>query len=196
MYRTTGYLWMISLDTNLITPELLSFYSKKHAAGPYGTSAAGAVGASALTAIKGQRLKTLLDYGAGNRSLERLLKQHRPDIKVTSYDPAIPEIAKKPAGPFDMVTCIDCLEHIEPALVDNVLDDIFQLATSRVFLHIACRPAKVIMPDGRNAHLIIESPDWWVEKVGARGTIVARFDKPPNNAAHRWHSVDLTLDKK
>ena len=30
---------------------------------------------------------------------------------------------------------------------------------------IACHPAKRGMSDGRNAHLIIENPDWWRSKL-------------------------------
>jgi hypothetical protein len=26
---------------------------------------------------------------------------------------------------------------------------------------ISCAPAKLILPDGRNAHLIQEGPEWW-----------------------------------
>ena len=30
---------------------------------------------------------------------------------------------------------------------------------------IACHPAKKCLSDGRNAHLIIESPTWWRSKL-------------------------------
>jgi hypothetical protein len=33
------------------------------------------------------------------------------------------------------------------------------------WFRIACYPAKKHLPDGRNAHLIIESPDWWRTKI-------------------------------
>ena len=29
---------------------------------------------------------------------------------------------------------------------------------------ISCAPAKLILPDGRNAHLIQQEPDWWKQK--------------------------------
>jgi len=38
--------------------------------------------------------------------------------------------------------------------------------TTRYQYHlIACHPAKKTLSDGRNAHLIIEKPDWWKSKL-------------------------------
>jgi hypothetical protein len=33
------------------------------------------------------------------------------------------------------------------------------------FLIIACYPAKKILEDGRNAHLIVENCAWWMDKI-------------------------------
>jgi len=62
--------------------------------------------------------KTILDYGAGKRTLENSLLNRKLTIK--SYDPCIPEIAGRP-DKADIVVCTDVLEHIEPDLIDNVL---------------------------------------------------------------------------
>jgi hypothetical protein len=35
---------------------------------------------------------------------------------------------------------------------------------------IACFKSKKSLPDGRNAHLIIETPDWWQEHMYAKST--------------------------
>jgi hypothetical protein len=72
--------------------------------------------------------------------------------------------------PSDILVCTDVLEHIEPTLLDNVLDHIERLTREVALLVISCRPANAVLPDGRNAHLIIETPDWWLEKLLARGT--------------------------
>ena len=45
---------------------------------------------------------------------------------------------------------------------DNLIDDYF---TKSAWLIIACYPAKKILPDGRNAHLIVENPTWWLDKI-------------------------------
>ena len=106
----------------------------------------------------------LLDYGAGKGRLGIALKQYiaRP-LPIHHYDPAIPAWSAPPQ-PCGFVACIDVLEHIEPALLDNVLDDLHRVtANVGVFtVHIG-RAAKVL-PDGRNAHLIQQPPAWWLPK--------------------------------
>jgi hypothetical protein len=34
---------------------------------------------------------------------------------------------------------------------------------------MACRPSNKTLPDGRNAHQIIESPEWWIGQFLDRG---------------------------
>ncbi|MDP2707039.1 MAG: hypothetical protein Q8O70_05995 [Burkholderiales bacterium] len=106
----------------------------------------------------------LLDYGAGKGRLGVALKQYiaRPLI-IHHYDPAIPAWSAPPQ-PCGFVACIDVLEHIEPALLDNVLDDLQRVtADVGVFTVHTGRAAKVL-PDGRNAHLIQQPPAWWLPK--------------------------------
>jgi hypothetical protein len=64
-----------------------------------------------------------------------------------------------------MVACIDVLEHIEPDLIDNVLDDLQRLTQEIGFYSISTEPAEKTLPDGRNAHLILQSPHWWLNKI-------------------------------
>jgi hypothetical protein len=67
-----------------------------------------------------------------------------------------------------MVVCTDVLEHIEPEHLDAVLRHVCSLAKKAVFLQIATRPAKKCLPDGRNAHLTVQSAEWWLAKIPAR----------------------------
>ena len=62
------------------------------------------------------------------------------------------------------------LEHIEPELIDNVLDDLKRLTIGLGIFSVHTGPALKILADGRNAHLIQEQPEWWREKF------LARFD--------------------
>ena len=41
----------------------------------------------------------------------------------------------------------------------------FNIATKYQYHLIACHPAKKKLRDGRNAHLIIEQPNWWRNKL-------------------------------
>jgi hypothetical protein len=112
--------------------------------------------------------RNLLDYGAGKGRLGAELKKLlKTPVTVVLYDPAIPEIASPPA-PCDLVACIDVLEHIEPDCLDAVLDDLRRVTARVGFYTIATGPALKTLPDGRNAHLIQEGPEWWMPKLFQR----------------------------
>lgn len=103
---------------------------------------------------------SILDYGCGKQTLANAL----PQLTITGYDPCIPGLDSLPE-PHDLVVCTDVLEHIEPDLLEGVLQHLHDLTRKVIFLTIATRPAKKTLPDGRNAHLIIEDYRWWLDKV-------------------------------
>lgn len=105
----------------------------------------------------------ILDYGCGRRTLEEAL-----GIPIQNYDPCIPGL-DTPPEPADIVVCSDVLEHIEPDCLDAVLADIYRLTRKVAYLMIANRPALKALPDGRNAHLIQEGPEWWLPKIWQTG---------------------------
>lgn len=104
--------------------------------------------------------KSILDYGCGKATLSMAM----PGWDVRNYDPAIPEYNSSPI-PADLVVCLDVLEHVEPDCLDAVLDHVRGLMKSLGLFVIATRPARKRLPDGRNAHLIVESADWWRSKI-------------------------------
>lgn len=105
----------------------------------------------------------ILDFGCGKCTLSNTL----PHRKFTNYDPAIEGLDDYPE-PHDFVTATDVLEHIEPELLDNVLDELQRLTKKVLFVTVATRPAAKTLPDGRNAHLIVQPAEWWLEKLMAR----------------------------
>ena len=105
----------------------------------------------------------LLDYGCGaNTSLAKGLKADHK-LKYQAYDPGVPRFSREPV-PAQMVACCDVLEHVEPDKLDAVLDHIASLADGVVFLSVCTAAALKFLPDGRNAHLIIEPMLWWLPK--------------------------------
>lgn len=108
--------------------------------------------------MREQHCETLLDYGCGKGSLVQQIPG------AVGYDPALPEFSERP-DPADLVVCTDVLEHIEPDLLDNVLTDLRTLSKRCVYIIVSCRPAAKTLPDGRNAHLIVESQSWWMAKL-------------------------------
>ncbi len=106
----------------------------------------------------------LLDYGAGKGRLGIALKQYvKHPLAIRHYDPAIPEWSARPE-PCSFVVCIDVLEHIEPALLDNVLDDLQRVTAGVGVFTVHTGPAVKVLSDGRNAHLIQQQPAWWLPK--------------------------------
>jgi hypothetical protein len=115
--------------------------------------------------------KTILDYGCGTNTLAGAMAPRR----VSGYDPGIPERAMMPK-PCELVVCTDVLEHIEPDKLDAVLDHIFNLTGKAAYFVISTRPAKAILPDGRNAHICLHDPEWWLAKLVAVGWVIARSE--------------------
>jgi hypothetical protein len=144
---------------------------KLHARERWGAD--GAKHADAVDAIAAEMTAvTVLDYGCGENRLAEALKDRR---RVSGYDPGIPMRNKMPK-PCDLVVCTDVLEHVEPEKLDAVLDHIYRLSARKAYLVIATRPANAILPDGRNAHLIVEQAPWWLGKLEKLGWRIERSE--------------------
>lgn len=116
----------------------------------------------------------LLDYGSGRGNLAQSIKPNRP-LTIYEYEPAHDDEAPDPS---DLVCCIDVLEHVEPELLDNVLDDLKRVTKRVGFFSVHIFPAVKVLPDGRNAHLIQENYKWWLPKIETRFKIKQFSHKP------------------
>jgi len=67
-----------------------------------------------------------------------------------------------PYQPADIVTCFDVLEHIEPDNLISVLTDIRKHTKKFFFCIIDLLPARKNLNDGRNAHIMLAPPGWWL----------------------------------
>jgi hypothetical protein len=149
-------------DTVLISEAYRDQNRRLHDSNPhYGTSGA-RMAELVRHHMKLLDSRSVLDYGCGKRTLEKAL-----GLPIANYDPCIPGLDRRPA-PCDIVVCSDVLEHIEPEFLDSVLDDLKRV-TLKVGMFTACtEPAMKHLPDGRNAHLIVQGQDWWVPRIRAR----------------------------
>jgi hypothetical protein len=116
--------------------------------------------------IAERRPVSILDYGAGKGCLGRSLGTALDGRVFVEYDPGVKEIAKRPRGKFDMVCCIDVLEHIEPECLGEVLASLRELTAGFAFLTIHTGPSGKFLSDGRNSHLIQRPVGWWLEQLG------------------------------
>ena len=94
-------------------------------------------------------ITSLLDYGAGKCRLKDSMKSK---VTYTPYEPSNPLWSQTPE-PNEFVTCIDVLEHIEPELLDNVLDDLKRVVD-------------------KYGLFTIHTLEWWNKHLSTRFTIV------------------------
>jgi len=126
--------------------------------------------------IEKNNIKAMLDYGCGKgfyydnpfNSNGLNIKPLRDywNIEIDLYDPCYEKYSilddKKR---FDLTICIDVLEHIPTSDIDWVLQEIIGKAKKYVFINIACHPAIALLPNKENAHININTPQWWHQKI-------------------------------
>jgi hypothetical protein len=162
----------IKVRPPLISPEYADLQRQLHASEPtYGCSGQ-MWGRYVERLIETEKFKTVLDYGCGKGTLAEVL----PNYKVAEYDPNIDGKNDRPQ-PAELVVCTDVLEHIEPDLIDNVLADLRSLTQKKLFFNIATRPAKKVLADGRNAHILLQPAEWWYDKLKDHFTVTFWEDR-------------------
>jgi len=148
--------------------------------------------------IKEFDVKSILDYGCGKAEFQKYIFEK--NLKITNFDPAYEEFSKKPVGFFDLVLCIDVMEHIEESKVEEVFADIFSYS-NKVFLTISCYPAIQTLPNGKNAHYTIKEPNWWENKLKPyenKYTVIFQV-KPERsklqNLPEEWKPNKITIER-
>lgn len=153
------------MQPNLISDEYREEQQQLHKNPNYGVASV-SFAPFVTNLINTLEIDEMLDYGAGKARLAKNIEPNRP-LKIELYDPAIPDYCDEP-NPRQFVTCIDVLEHIEPDLLDYVLDDLKRVTKQYGFFTIHTGPAVKVLKDGRNAHLIQEDYKWWLPKLWDR----------------------------
>jgi hypothetical protein len=123
--------------------------------------------------IRKNKIKEVLDYGAGKGRLGEELDWLVPwELEMRRYDPGVPQWSA-PARPAEFVACIDVLEHVEPGLLPNVLDDLRRVTGGSGLFTVHTGPAGKVLADGRNAHLIQQPARWWLPQLMERFELVS-----------------------
>lgn len=118
-----------------------------------------------------ERCDSVLDYGCGKGTLGRMLRS--ASIPCIDYDPALAEFSHVPA-PCDLVVCTDVLEHIEPDCIDAVLADLRRVTKKILFVVVCLRRSSQHLNDGRNAHILLKSKEWWRTRIESVGFTMRR----------------------
>jgi len=127
--------------------------------------------------VNQMNITEMLDYGAGKGNLAKHLKVDH-DLEVHHYEPAVEEWSKTPDS-RQLVCCLDVLEHIEPEMLDEVLDDLMRCTEFFGIFSVHTGAAAKTLSDGRNAHLIQAPATWWLPKIMQRFELIA-FQAQPN----------------
>jgi methyltransferase family protein len=154
-----------------ISPEYIAQNRLLHEQGTFGMSG-GRWAQPVLALCEQLKTRDILDYGCGQRTLERFL-----GFAIRNYDPCIPGL-DAPPEPADIVVCTDVLEHVEPDCLDEVLDDLRRVTRDAGLFLIATRPAERVLADGRNAHLIQQPKSWWLPQLEQRFRVTQVRDLP------------------
>jgi len=127
--------------------------------------------------VRDNKCKTLLDYGCGKgylyepnnpyaeEKLGKTLQDFLNISKVTCYDPGVEKFSKLPDERSDLVIAVDVMEHIPAQDLEWVVDTILSYADKAAFFNIACYEALKTFSDGKNVHVTVEKPNWWVDLI-------------------------------
>lgn len=152
--------------------------------------------------IKEYKPTSVLDFGCGHGALIATISQLHPEISATGYDPGNEKFQYFPTTKFDAVVSTDALEHIEPEYLIKTLIMIGDRIERCGFFRIACYPAKKKLPDGRNAHLVVQPPEWWREQILKHmGVEIVNESISVVDKTSKWdwvkgHNYDVTVSKK
>lgn len=137
---------------------------------------------------------SILDYGCGTGRLIATLEERFPKIQIDGFDPGNISFQDFKKEKYDLIISTDVLEHVEPEHIDETLN--FLKQRSRYFYHlIALQPSRVILPDGRNAHLILESAEWWKNKFQALGCQIMLNQRMTHEKRDRITQEKKIVDK-
>ncbi|MBV9509620.1 MAG: methyltransferase domain-containing protein [Caulobacteraceae bacterium] len=81
-----------------------------------------------------------LDYGCGKGGFIEEVRPLGLFTTIQGYDPAVAAFAARPEGRFDLVTCLDVLDVVEPQFLGNLLGDVAALTGGLALFDLLTRP--------------------------------------------------------
>ncbi len=144
-------------------------YRERHRQNVFGGMTLAKFSEPVCKSLKAFQIKTVLDFGAGKGvSWEKDPALAALDVKVTLYDPGVPEHDVLHDGPFDAVLAFDVLEHVPEDEIAETLKDIFSRATKLVLMSFCPRGSKKKLPStGQDVHVSQHDREWWERRISA-----------------------------
>jgi hypothetical protein len=123
--------------------------------------------------IKKNNIKTLIDISTGTGTFPKFVSKEITDINITCTDlkkfndlnyefisvdlSKNEDLEKIKTNGYELLTCLDVLEHLDKSFIDNVLKH-FARISKNVILTIANHSD---IQNGIELHTIIENMDYW-----------------------------------
>jgi hypothetical protein len=147
---------------NLISPEYQKLLEEQHTKFPEWARSGSKFKGRIFALIDSIVPSTIIDYGCGKGVLaQEIFNAYK--IKVDKYDPAIPEFSARPT-PAMLLICTDVLEHIEEDKIDDVMKHIAGLFLKASYFIVHTGDCGHRLADGRPAHILQRSQEWWEQK--------------------------------
>jgi cyclopropane fatty-acyl-phospholipid synthase-like methyltransferase len=139
---------------------------------------------------------SIIDYGCGSGGVVKYLSERYNTVE--GYDPCVEEFSTWPTKKYDVLVSMDVLEHIEPKFLDSNLKELGKLFNVAAYLDIHTGASPTLLPDGRNAHLIQEQPNFWREKIykNIDVTIVDEYWRAPVKKGAQVLNYVFIVEKK
>ena len=140
---------------------------------------------------------SVLDYGTGKGLLVERLRLELPEnMSIDGYDPAVKKWSSKPNSPYDILLCLDVLEHVEGNTINSVIEDISSMTRHFCYIVIDLQPAVKKLSNGRNAHILLAPVDWWVSRFSQTFPCLTTFTLPHENGWIQKLAIVASHDPK
>ena len=157
-------------------------------------------------------VKTILDAGCGSGKFMRALIEecgeefsvHGFDIAENCLDHFFDNIKNQilTVGvlwdkndfnkEYDAIICCDVLEHIPTEKIEPVLENFCRCAKKLCYFSIALQDDDFGLPTiGKQLHLTVKKPDWWIEQIEKAGFNRPRYftEKTPDGIETWLHVI-------
>jgi SAM-dependent methyltransferase len=105
------------------------------------------------------RAPSWFDYGCGKGTFIEEMRKLAVFGAVAGWDPAVDAFKTMPEGKFDIVTCLDVIDVVEPDFIDAVVSDVARATAGIAIFDVLTKPKAT-------SKLKPHPPFYWTHIVG------------------------------